>query len=97
MRWPEALGIVEAISANAPDRYKYNHQLKRYEERLDNWDCSEEGFEGVRAQDILPLLVKRFAFRKFLAFGNLTDLFIDRSFGPIWIRKDRKIATSSIR
>ena len=81
MRWPEAMGIVEAIWANAPDGYKYNHQLKRYEETPDNWDCSDEGFEGVRAQDILPLLVERFAFKRFLAFGNLTDMFVDRSFG----------------
>jgi len=34
------------------------------------WDCSKQGFEGIRAQDILPLLVKKFSFRSFLGFGN---------------------------
>lgn len=80
MRWPDALGIVEAIWTRAPNHYKYNHQFKRYEVTLDNSDCSSEGFEGVRAQDILPLLLERFSFEKFLGFGNLRDLFIDRSF-----------------
>lgn len=81
MRWPEALSLVEAIWSTLPDSRKYNQQLKRLEQTFVNWDCSGEGFEGVRAQDILPLLVERFEFCKFMAFGNLTDIFVDRSFG----------------
>jgi ubiquinone/menaquinone biosynthesis C-methylase UbiE len=81
MRWPEALEIIHDIWRTMPDRYKYNHQLKRYEELYENWDCSKEGFEGIRAQDILPLLVKLFHFDAFVAFGNLPDLFIERGFG----------------
>ena len=46
-----------------------------------NWDCSTEGFEGIRSQDILPLLIKRFHFEFFVGFGNLVNPFIDRSFG----------------
>ena len=46
-----------------------------------DWDCSNEGFEGIRAQDILPLCVDRFGFETFLAFANVVDPFIDRSFG----------------
>ncbi|MGH9785509.1 MAG: class I SAM-dependent methyltransferase [Terriglobia bacterium] len=81
MRWPEALEIVQDIWRKMPDRYKYNHQLKRFEETYDNWDCSQEGFEGIRAQEILPLLVKNFHFEAFVAFGNLPDIFVDRGFG----------------
>lgn len=81
MRWPEALTIVQDIWRTMPDRYKYNHQLKRFEETYENWDCSQEGFEGIRAQDILPLLVDRFHFEGFVAFGNLPDIFVDRGFG----------------
>lgn len=80
-RWPEALRLVEMIWETLPDSKKYNHQLKRLEREFVNWDCAQEGFEGVRAQDILPLLVERFDFEKFMAFGNLTDVFVDRSFG----------------
>ena len=81
MRWPEALEIIQGIWQTMPDRYKYNHQLKRFEQMFVNWDCSQEGFEGVRAQDILPLLVRNFYFEGIVAFGNLPDIFVDRSFG----------------
>ena len=81
MRWPEALAIVNDIWRTMPDRYKYNHQLKRFEEVYENWDCSKEGFEGIRSQDILPLLVRNFHFEAFIAFGNLPDVFVDRGFG----------------
>jgi SAM-dependent methyltransferase len=81
MRWPEALELVQAIWGVMPDRYRYNRQLNRYESRYENWDCSTEGFEGIRAQDILPLLNDRFHAEAFLAYGNVIDLFVDRGFG----------------
>jgi SAM-dependent methyltransferase len=82
MRWPEALAPVTAFWKGMPRRYKYNHQLKRFEDEFVNWDCSLEGFEGIRAQDIMPELLKRFEFDFFLGFANVIDVFIDRSFGP---------------
>jgi hypothetical protein len=80
-RWPEALERVEQLWSELPDRCKYNHMLKRVEKRYENWDCSTEGFEGIRAQDILPLLREHFSFELFLGFGNLIDIFVDRAFG----------------
>ena len=81
MRWPEALTVLNELWSELPEKYKYNHQLKRLEIDFENWDCSQEGFEGIRAQDILPLLVKRFHFELFLGYANLIDIFVDRSFG----------------
>lgn len=81
MRWPEALDLIETIWLTMPKRYKYNHQLGRDEPTFQNWDCSTEGNEGIRAQDILPLLMERFHFETFISFANLIDIFIDRSFG----------------
>ena len=81
MRWPEALEAVQEIWRDIPDRYKYNQHLKRFEEMYDDWDCSTESLEGVRAQDILPLLIENFHFEVFLAFANVIDIFIDRAFG----------------
>jgi SAM-dependent methyltransferase len=81
LRWPEALAVVHDIWREMPDRYKYNHQLKRFESLYENWDCSKEGFEGIRAQDILPLLLKAFHFEAFAAYGNVIDIFVDRGFG----------------
>lgn len=82
MRWPEALEIVQELWAELPPESRYNVQLRRHEERFENWDCSNEGFEGIRAQDILRLLIERFDFELFVAYANLIDPFIDRSFGP---------------
>jgi SAM-dependent methyltransferase len=81
LRWPEALALVQLVWATTPHRYRYNHQLSRFEELYENWDCSAEGFEGIRAQDILPLLLQRFNPGEFLAFANVIDLFVDRGFG----------------
>ena len=82
MRWPEALSIVRQIWEHLPRKYKYSNQSNRYYDYFENWDCSVEGFEGIRAQDILPLLIKSFSFEVFFGFGNLIDTFIDRNFGP---------------
>ena len=81
-RWPEALAIVRDLWRDLPPSYRYNRQLRRYEPEFLDWDCSTEGFEGIRAQDILPLLVDRFGFDMFLGFANVIDPFIDRGFGP---------------
>ena len=81
LRWPEALEVVQSVWRSMPDRYKYNHLLRRHEQIYDNWDCSVGGFEGIRAQDILPLLIKTFHFELFFAYGNVSDIFIDRAFG----------------
>jgi SAM-dependent methyltransferase len=80
-RWPEALEEVQEFWHELPNSYKYNQQIKRYEPQYDNWDCSSEGFEGIRAQDILPLLAERFDFELFIGFLNVASVFIDRGFG----------------
>lgn len=82
MRWPESLVLVRKIWEKIPRKYKYNHQFRRFDDYFENWDCSTEGFEGIRAQDILPLLVNLFNFEVFFSYGNLTDPFTDRGFGP---------------
>lgn len=81
-RWPEARAIVEEFWGELPKNYRYHLQLQRREELFLDWDCSVEGFEGIRSQDILPLLLDRFTFDDFLAFCNVIDPFIDRGFGP---------------
>ncbi|MES1260649.1 MAG: class I SAM-dependent methyltransferase [Acidobacteriota bacterium] len=81
-RWPEALGLVEQFWSELPESYRYNRQLRRQESGYPDWDCSVEGFEGIRSQDILPLLLHHFRFRFFYAFANVIDPYIDRGFGP---------------
>ncbi len=81
MRWPEARALVDDFWEELPREYRYNRPLRRQEDRFEDWDCSVEGFEGIRSQDILPLMCERFGFELFLGFGNIIDPFVDRSFG----------------
>lgn len=80
-RWPEALEEVQRFWIDLPTEYRWNAALRRQEEEYMNHDCSVDGFEGIRAQDVLPLLVERFDFPVFIAFGNVINPFIDRSIG----------------
>jgi SAM-dependent methyltransferase len=82
MRWPEALEIVNEYWPKMSDKYKFNNMLSRIDATYTNFDCSKSGFEGIRAQDILPLLNSKFYFESFFAFANLIECFIDRSTGP---------------
>lgn len=81
-RWPEALEVVESIWRDLDEKYKFNNQLRRQEDKFLNWDSSGAGFEGIRAQDVLPELIRRFSFEFFYGYGNVIDIFVDRSFGP---------------
>ena len=88
MRWPEAYDLICNLWSILPDKYKWNHLLNRHEKIYENWDCSLVGFEGIRSQDILPLLIKYFNFELFYAFGNIVDIFVDRCFGPNFDPRD---------
>ena len=99
MRWPEVLGPVRDIWRQLPVKLKRDHARGRDDLWFTDWDCSIEGFEGVRAQDILPLLNRRFRFEKFLAWGGLSDVFVDRRFGYNFdpaITADREFISSIV-
>lgn len=80
-RWPEALRITEEFWSELPMPKRYNLQLRTLDEQYVDWDCSSEGFEGIRAQDILPLMIDRFGFEFFLGTTNVVLPFVERSFG----------------
>jgi len=81
-RWPEALQIVQEFWQKLPPSYRFHQLLQCYDEAFEDRDCSVEGFEGVRSQDILPLLIDQFHFQMFVGFGNVIDPFVDRGYGP---------------
>lgn len=80
-RWPEALEVVERIWATLPPDLRRNAITGEVDEHYDDIDCAVEGFEGIRSQDVLPLLLERFHPGLFLAAGNAVDPFIDRVYG----------------
>jgi SAM-dependent methyltransferase len=93
MRWPEAYRVVNSIWAFLPPEKRRHIQLNKVYDEFYNHDCSTEGFEGIRAQDILPCLVKTFHFEAFLSWGNIIDPFVDRGYGANYdIRKKEDAA-----
>lgn len=82
MRWPEAEIILQTFWPLLTEKQRFHHQLLRHDhERFIDHDCSTEGFEGVRAQDILHLILNRFNPYKFFAFGGFIDVMVDRGYG----------------
>lgn len=79
--WPEAKIIIDAIWAHMPDRYKFNHRKNQSYTLFQNTDFSVGSFEGIRAQDILPLMLEKFHFSHFYSHGGIVERFINRGFG----------------
>lgn len=81
-RWPEALAEVQRFWQELPQSHRWNHQLRRQEQHFTDWDHARIGDDGVRAQDVLPELLRRFSASAFAAFGNVIDVFTGVAFGP---------------
>jgi SAM-dependent methyltransferase len=81
MRWPESRAVLELFWPLLKPKQRYHRQLGRLHETFVDHDCSTEGFEGIRAQDILPLLLEKFHPLKFFGAGGFIDLMTDRGYG----------------
>ena len=82
MRWPEVRLMIDFFWPLLSQEQRVQRQLQRHEAQFMDHDCSTEGFEGIRAQDILPLILSSgFRPRKFFGYGGFIDVFIDRGFG----------------
>jgi SAM-dependent methyltransferase len=82
VRWPEAAELVKLVWRAAPARYRWNHVEQHVDDVYPDLDCSTSAFEGIRAQDILPLLLARFHPDVYVTFLNVADPFLDRIYGP---------------
>ena len=81
-RWPEALVFVEHLWEFLPITKRVHTRSGCIHEKYINYDCTiSDPYEGVRAQDILRLLLERFCFAKFVGHGNVVDIFVDRIYG----------------
>src|ERR1700730_8516619 len=54
--WPETLNWIERVWKIVPQRHKYNSQFSHYHAEYLDWDRSASGFEGILAQEVLPLI-----------------------------------------
>ena len=79
--WDNATPVVEAIWPRLDEKHRFNHHSRRFDARPLNADFSSVGFEGIRAQDILPLLISYFDIDLFLPFATIINRFVDRAYG----------------
>jgi len=83
MRWPETEAMLQAVWPLLSERQRYQHQLQHAQpDRFEDFDASKEGFEGIRAQDILYLILNKFHSYKFFGYGGFIEVLVDRGFGP---------------
>ena len=81
MRWRECAVVVEHLWPLLTPEQRYHIQLGRYSEEFLDHDCSTVGFEGIRSQDILPIMLEDLYPYKFFGCGGFIDLMIDRAYG----------------
>lgn len=97
--WDGTKEVVDNVWSLIDKKYKLNAYTKQYDKNVMNIDCSQEGFEGIRAQDILPLLLHYFDADIYLPFSATVSRFIDRVYGHnfnINDKKDLSLITSII-
>jgi len=81
MRWPETRVFLQSIWPLLSVEQRYHCQIKRYSAEFIDHDCSTDGSEGIRSQDILHLLLERFYPAAFLGAGGFVDILTDRGYG----------------
>ncbi len=82
LAWPECRELIDRVWSEIPRRYRYSHRENRFLDEPPDRDYSRNSFEGIRAQDILPLMLERFSFARFYAFGGITEKILNRALGP---------------
>ena len=86
--WPEALNPFRHYWQRLPKKYRFDNARGFTTSSYVNYDHANVGFEGIRAQDVLQLMIDRFEFEVFLAHTSITMPFVERRFGynfdPNW-------------
>lgn len=81
-KWPEALQVVEEYWQKMPKTHRRHCITGRIQKSYINPRPPVDDFEGIRAQEILPLLNQsKFHFHLFMPYSNIIDPFIDRATG----------------
>lgn len=86
--WPESLFFVNLLWEMIEDSKKIDVRKNSMDKFYPNTDHSSIGFEGIRSQDILPLICERFHSQSFLGFSSIVRPFISRSYGPNYAPSD---------
>ncbi|MFD1046853.1 SAM-dependent methyltransferase, partial [Kibdelosporangium lantanae] len=80
-RWPEALEVVDRIWATLPPELRRSSLTGQVDDQFVDIDRAADGFDGIRAQDVLPVLLNYLHPSLFLGYANVIDPFTDRIYG----------------
>lgn len=80
--WPESLFFINMLWNCIDDEKKLDVRKNWVDLIYPNIDHSSVGFEGIRSQDILPLICERLHPISFIGFSSIIRPFISRSYGP---------------
>lgn len=85
MMWPETYEIIKRLWSIWPDKFKINHTYfgaPRFTIEYANNDYSQGSFEGIRCQDILPLIPEYFDPIIYVPCHSICRQFLDTQYGP---------------
>jgi len=81
-RWPEALGVMRALWRILPEHLRHDFGHGQPDRFYEDWDYTTEGFEGVRAQEVVPLLTPHFDTERCLVWGGLAEWIFGATYAP---------------
>jgi SAM-dependent methyltransferase len=79
--WPSAAAFVDRWWRELRESQRYDRYFEKRVPRYTSVDHSTYSHEGVRAQDIVPILLQHFDFETFFAFGGGIMPFVERRLG----------------
>lgn len=79
--WPEQRKIIDGLLAALPSKFTYSHLLKRNTQTFAEIDHSDQSFECIRSQDVLPLLQEYFATELLVKGFAFLRRFTENEFG----------------
>ncbi len=79
--WPSVAEDVQVFWRELPEQKKIDRADGRVKSEYESVDHSAYSNEGVRAQEVVESLLKRFDFDLFLTFGAVVMPFVERRFG----------------
>jgi SAM-dependent methyltransferase len=83
--WPETKEVVEAFWEVLPRQYRVAHTIGPepvYCDTYPDMDCSKDGFECIRSEDVIPSLERNLERIHLIFAHTLARRFFDSMFGP---------------
>ena len=78
----ETKEMAQKIFDVLPEKFRYNNYTKKIDSDVPDIDHSEQSFESIRSEEILPLLLRYFKPKEYVTFDAFLTLLLDFRYGP---------------